>query len=361
VNHTDGKTVQPRIILRTHYQANEPRLIIAAVTNCSSPTESRDEDRVATLLERWARAAEYVISTPGAMYAVDNARHLSLLNSLNRWTADGLALAFIHRQLPSSFAETRPELSPLEERFYLPTYLQGAGGLQVKFAKWLLEHGPVSDEQLRKDSVLERLTVDTLDEYLTLATDVRDRTDIRHERDRLLKVDYRSSTKRHKRYPVLTTMRRLRLLQDGAEKGEASVIQPDSFGRLAALSRVLPDIATLERLIRNNALRGALDVAMHEYSRKDLPRNKSATAFLVEAYKFAVDKGLQACALSYLDNVLSSIFPATPSLPSPTAEQLLESVHRQRPGEVRFHVDRRGKRAFVLIGKSAVEQLESER
>jgi hypothetical protein len=356
-NRTDEKTVHPRILLRTHYQANEPRLILAVVTNCSSPTESRDEDRVANLLEKWARGAGYSISTPGALYAVDNARHFALVNSLNRWTATGLALAFIHRHLDSPMGEGRSELSPLEERFYMPVYLEGAGGLQVKFSRWLLERGSVTDHQLRDGSVLEKLTVEVLDEYLTLATDVRDRAEIRRERDRLSEIDYRAITKRHKRYPVLTTMRRLRLLH--WDEAQSDVIRPDTFGRLAALSRAIPDIATLERLVRSNTLRQALDIEMREYLRKDLPTDKSRTEVLTLAYNFAVESGLQACSLKYLDDVLSAMFPASSGFPSPLAEELLEPIHRQRPGEVRFHVDRRGKRAFVLISKAAVQQLAS--
>src|SRR5712692_5213933 len=88
--------MRPRILLRTHYQADEPRAIIAAVTECSSPTESRHEDAVAAALMKWAKANDYTLSTPGALYAVGNARSLGLLNTSYRWTATGLAFGYIH-------------------------------------------------------------------------------------------------------------------------------------------------------------------------------------------------------------------------------------------------------------------------
>ena len=91
--------MRPRILLRTHYQADEPRLIIASAVHCSSPTESRDEGRIAAQLQKWARSNGFIISVPGAIYAVGNSRQLGLLNNVNRWTARGLAFAYFDEQM----------------------------------------------------------------------------------------------------------------------------------------------------------------------------------------------------------------------------------------------------------------------
>src|SRR5439155_18993465 len=89
--------MHPRILLRTHYQADEPRIIIATVTHCTSPTQSRSEDAAAEAVVRWARAHDITISLPGAVYAVGNARALSLLNNSNRWTSTGLAFGYLNK------------------------------------------------------------------------------------------------------------------------------------------------------------------------------------------------------------------------------------------------------------------------
>src|SRR6266705_2786374 len=286
------------------------------------------------------------------MYAIDNARHLGFLTKANRWSGSGLALAFLEKL---TGREPARELAPLEERFYFYAYLRGGGALVVAFAKWLLKVGMTSDEELRKEAVLERLLAETLDEYLILAVEVRDRTQLRNERDRLRTLRYASSTKRHKRYPLLTTMRRLRLLD--MDEGDELKIRPDPSGRLAALSRVIPTVAELERLLRADALHRRLDVEMREASRKDLPNVGSATTTLLSSYEFAMQKGLQVCPLQFLDEVLIAAFPSTASNASPQADQILEPIHKQHPGVVRFHVDRRGKRAFVLIGTEALQSL----
>jgi hypothetical protein len=350
--------VRPKLLLRTHYQANEPRLIIATVTQCSSPVKSHDENEVATLLKKWARLNGYVMSIPGAVYAVGNARDLGLLNDINRWTSSGLALSFLGELMPAASGPKGAILTSLEERFYVRTYLTKAGGLPVKFAKWLLKNGPVTHDRLRKDSILEQLVIDALEDYLALATDTRDRAAIRHERDRLKRSKYTAITKRHKRYPLLTTMARLRLLHESSERDDAGIIAADVSGRLATLSRVIPDILTMEQLIRSGQLQQALDVEMKESARNDLPTSTPAS-ILANAYRFAISRALQACPLAFLDDVLKSAFPGSIAAPSPVAEELLESGHRERPGEVRFHVDRRGKRAFVLLSDGILSRLDT--
>lgn len=345
--------MQPRILLRTHYQADEPSLIIAGITKCCTPTESRDEEAVAAALKRWGDKNQYTISIPAAMYAIDNARRLGFLTKANRWSASGLALAFLQKL---TGREPARELAPLEERLYLYAYLRGGGALVVAFAKWLLKVGTTTGEQLRKEAVIERLIAEALDEYLTLAVEVRDRTELRNERDRLRTLRYASSTKRHKRYPLLRTMHRLQLL-DMDEGNELNVIRPDTSGRLAALFKVIPTVAELERLIREDILHRRLDCEMREASRVDLPNVGGPNTILLSAYDFAMQKGLQACPLQFLDEALIATFPSTASKASPQAEQILEPIHKQHPGEVRFHVDRRGKRAFVLIGAEALRSL----
>lgn len=352
--------MRPRLLLRTHYQADEPRLLISAVTRCSSPTAGRSEDTVAAALKEWARNNNYTVSTPGALYAIDNARHLGLLNKSNRWTASGFAFAFLDRLVPPQVGSQSLQLTSVEERLYLKLYLAGAGALLIMFARWLLERGSATDEQLRIKSVIEQLLTQALDEYLGLATEVRDRAEIRRERDRLSRADYASSTKRHKRYPLLTTMFRLRLLDESYGDEGAAPIRPDAEGRLTALARAVPNIDVLERLIRANKLQETLDVEMGEYARRDLPKIDEPLSLLLRAYAFSMQSGLQACPLIFLDDVLGAFIPASPTARSPAAEQLLESVHREQPGEVRFHVDRRGKRAFVLLSNRAQEYLKNK-
>lgn len=339
-------STRPRIILRTHYQADEPRVIIATVTHCSSPTDSRHEDVVAAALVKWAKANEYTLSLPGATYAVGNARTLGLLNESHRWTSDGLAFGYLHANCPAASGVEGLVLAAPEQRLYFRLYLEHGGALLVKFARWLLDRGQVTDDVLRDESVTEHLLIEILDEYLTFVTDIRDRTAIRRERERLNRSQYASSTKRHKRYPLLRTMKRLGLITDTDVNG-APIIAPDPAGRLNALSQTIPDVATLERLVKDDTLSGVVAGVYGE------PKSSGSPLRLVEsAYTFAMSRGLQACPLSYLDALLSAaaLVKAKEGKGAfAPAEELLEPLHRERPSEVRFHVDRRGRRAFVLV------------
>lgn len=343
--------MRPRIILRTHYQADEPRFIIATVTRCSSPTESRHEDAVAAALKKWALANGYTLSLPGATYAVGNARTLELLNDAHRWTSTGLALGFLHGASAPGSGEGLA-LSEPERRLYLKQYLAAGGALLVQFAAWLLNRGETSDDELRTSSVIEQLLLETFDRYLGIVTDIRERTAVRKERERLSRSEYASSTKRHKRYPLLRTMERLELL---ANRDSTERIAPDPDGHLAALVNAVPDLQTLERIAKEETLYGVVERVYGP----PRPQRSEAAALIERAYSFAIDRGLQACPLGYLDHLLFalSLVPPERSSEKGAAEEMLEPLHRRRPLDVRFHVDRRGRRAFVLVTGETLNSL----
>ena len=352
--------MRPRILLRTHYQADEPRAIIAAVTVCSSPTQSRHEDAVATALVRWAKENDYTLSIPGAVYAVGNARSLGLLTASCRWTATGLSFGYIHKRIsPSVRGRDALTLTVAEARLYLRCYLENGGALLIKFGQWLIKRGRTTDDELRSESVIEHLLIEALDEYLTIATDIRDRTAIRKERERLSRSDYAALTKRHKSYPLLRTMNRLGLLIYGDEAHQRTGVSPDSERRLVRLLNALPDVTTLERSCREHVLEAAIDTVLSD-TQVGRPGTPDAATLMADAYRFAMDRGLHACPLSYLDDLLFAyaLVDARGSATRATAEDLLQPLHRQYPSDVRFHVDRRGRRAFVIISGESFKTLE---
>jgi hypothetical protein len=350
----------PRIILRTHYQADEPRTIIATVTKCSSPTESRREEAVAAALVKWAKENGHILSIPGAVYAVGNARTLGLLNNSHRWTAKGLAFGYIESILPAEAGNPGLVLRAPEQRLYLKFYLEKGGALLVKFGQWLLTRGGTTDDELRAGSIIEKLLVEVLDEYLALATDIRDRTAIRRERDRLSRSDYASSTKRHKSYPLVRTMERLKLVVTDQEQGRRNCVLPDPTGHLASILRLIPDVAALERLCRDDALDEVIDAAKYETNENGSEATSKVAALVAGGYRFAIDHGLQACPLAYLEDLFFAYLTRDPrsSGKRATVEGMFEVLHRQHPNEIRFHVDRRGRRAFVLISGDVSKGLE---
>ena len=351
--------MRARIVLRTHYQADEPRAIIAVVTDCSSLTQSRHEDAVAAALVKWAKGNHYTLSLPGAVYAVGNARSLGLLNNSHRWTPTGLAFGYIHAKTGSAIGSATLILATPEERLYLKCFLENGGALLIKFGQWLIERGGTTDDELRAASVIERLLVEALDEYLTIVSDIRDRTTIRRERDRLSRSDYASATKRHKRYPLLKTMERLRLIVTQEVAEQRTSISPDSAGRLAALLKAVPDVTTLERYCRDDVLDTIIDTTLYDSGRAGGTARINTATLMADAYRFAIDRGLQACPLSYLDDLLFAYSLAGEPNARGNAEQVFEPLHHQYPTDVRFHVDRRGRRAFLLISGEPFKILEA--
>jgi hypothetical protein len=233
--------------------------------------------------------------------------------------------------------------------------LYASGALVLRFGNWLVQQAATTDSHLRDSNVTEEIVLAVMEDYLGLASDVRDRTAIRKERDRLKRTDYRSSTKRHKRYPLITTMKRLGLIDE-----DGGMLRPASNGQLATLVAAIPDAAALERLIRADA---AIEESARTESLESCLRNlfkgesskegRTPGNAIVAAYRFIMDKGIQACPLAFLEDLgFAYLFNVN-------VMSLLDSVHRSKPFDLRFHVDRRGRRAFVIASDAALDELAS--
>jgi hypothetical protein len=346
--------MRPRILLRTHYQVDEPRIIIAAVTACSSPIESRNESVIAASLKNAVLRWEHPFGLPAGMYAVDNARSLGFLGRSNRWAAPGLALAYLQQIGHMDSQEGRPfELSVPECKLYLRQYLTGAGALVIRFSRWLLECGVTTEEELGRQGIIEKLIAEVLNDYLSIVVEIHDRVAIRNERDRIRAIKYTALTRRHKRRPLLKTMQRLALIDVGSD----GMIRPDPQGRLGLLCNRVPDVAALEHTV---VLLDELTPLISAIYENSVATHEGGTvenhAQLARGYAYAMGLGLQACPLEYLHRILEA---GTQRVTPGAADTILADLHRRYPREVRFHIDRKGKRAFVVLSEAARRVLES--
>jgi hypothetical protein len=151
-------------------------------------------------------------------------------------------------------------------------------------------------------------------------------------------------------------MQRLQLIAWGDDSSSQRTISPDPDGRLATILRLIPNVAALERLCRDNALDSVLTETLGSHDNGEVPQRGAPASHIVDSYRFAIHCGLQACPLQYLDEVLFAFHMGPGGLvPS---EPILEQLRRRYPNDVRFHVNRRGQRAFVLIGSGRELDLE---
>jgi hypothetical protein len=155
-------------------------------------------------------------------------------------------------------------------------------------------------------------------------------------------------------------MERLKLVVTEQEDGHRTSVSPDPAGRLASLMTLIPDVAVLERLCNSDALDEVIDDVVSERGTTESPSGSNFATLLAGAYRLAINRGLQACPLSYLEDVVFAYVRRDPlvSVERTSAESILESLHRRLPNDVRFHVDRRGRRAFVLISTDTSTRLE---
>jgi hypothetical protein len=151
-------------------------------------------------------------------------------------------------------------------------------------------------------------------------------------------------------------MERLNLAVVENKDGHRLSIAPDPSGELRSIIQAIPEIKTLEKYCKSGGIREVIDQL--EYGMKvESVRSPQIGPLIAGAYEFAMNRGLQACPLDYLEDVLFAFVKRNDSSKGITAERLFDSLRSRFPNEVRFHVDRQGRRAFVLVSGNASARL----
>ena len=126
--------MEPRILYRTHYQADEPALVTFIVRHCTSAVESNYSERVAERLSRYVSSRGRGLNVAAAGYAVDLAQDLGVLSENNSWTAKGHLVALIAK---AECGDLEGDLALDEqERFlYFRLFLDADGALLLFLAR----------------------------------------------------------------------------------------------------------------------------------------------------------------------------------------------------------------------------------
>lgn len=333
--------MEARLLLRTHYQADEPALLAILVRDVASASHSTFRETAADRLSKEARSRGLRLNPAAAGYVVDLARTVGLITDRLSLTGRGRVLAMLAGD--HNGATFDPQLNEAEQLFILAVFL-AADGLALSLLARHLLVGPATKSELIANHVIEEIFREVINFYLAHSTDIRVRTELRGELSRLAS-DYRGRTSQHKLDVRLTVLERVGIVWESAGRKVTSHGEPAR--RLAALS---DDPAELEDLLRKD---GELAIAIRvKYGESlgntpDLP----SVAELTKVYKAMVGSSAEFVEVAALADYLTIqhvVTRRTYVTRSQLDEELL-SLSRTDPRRFRFHVDRLGRPAFLAI------------
>lgn len=345
--------MQPRILYRTHYQADEPALVSFIIRHCTSAVESNYSERVAERLSRYVSSRGRGLNVAAAGYAVDLARDLGVVSENNSWTDKGHLVALTAK---AERGDLKADLALDErERFlYFRLFLGADGALLLCLARAAMAAGSLPAPKGDWNGLARAMFVAALGEYLKASVETRQRVELRGRLERIANRPFRGRTGEHKTFVHLQAMCRLGLLRRAGGAATRIYTSEGCTSRLKSLDREIGDLATLEQRMARNEWAAVADVVLRgaDTGRPDMAETE-VVELLLGSYAQVASTGAPLCSISTLVDALCIVLLAKGFriVSHSDALAVLVALQKEHPKDVRFHVDRRGRPVFVKISR----------
>jgi hypothetical protein len=353
----------PRFIFRTHYQVCEPAYLEFLVKLCTSPVQSSYREVVAKKL---ATQIESRCKTEGpgvdgikgfnekaGEYAVDLARGLNLINQNHGWTERGHLVNLIADVTEKSPAE-EVELNPAEKLLHFRIFLEGDGAAILFLGRFFLENRCI--QNLHSPDAVNRLAqemfVDVLRDYYAQTQGTTDRLKLRRYLESLRGKPFKGKGGTHKIKLHVQTLYRLGLLKsDGYLYELPNSCSPDKSA-IGILLRRVPDISTLEKVVQNREwIEIAAEVLMLRHEPVQQRSHDKLLSIVATHYRKVMDSGTPLASLHTLIEAaqITMLIEHAQMISYAMLESVIIGAQKRNPKDLRFHVDRLGRPAFVKM------------
>ena len=297
-----------------------------------------------------------------AMYAVWMAKpgQLGLLTDSLFWSWKGHVIRALSDCEYDSDSADFLELNPEEKLIYLKYYLEASGALLLSLARELVMRGCISSADLNEKDLLDQSLFRIWEEYLSFSTNIREQVQLRQ---RLQRQQYDRTTRRHKTYPHLIPLVDAGLVSRNRADGNEvfSPVVHKEVTPLEILVEAYPTVRDMEVAIENGEHTKTLAsvmVANHRKYSQDVDSevllHKVIQTYQVMRSNGAVIHAIDAIAdVCYAQMLLENQVLITRR----EIDRALYNLQMRFPQEVRFHVDRMGRPAFLLLDDELVAEL----
>lgn len=379
--------IKPRFISGhavPHYAGSRPGLFIAVVKLFTDPTRSTYLENVRDkLLEFFkgvplitlnhvsrsdsiqnSRSAGSVIklNRAGATSVVQMAVRFGLLNSNYFWTWKGHTINIISNK-KNTTAERFLNLDLAERIALMKYYLEADGAMLSILGERILEFpAGLTTKDLFDSRLVDDIFPTIVRSYLELTRDLGSRTQLRHDLTRLETQQYKPYTRKHKLLPRLIPLEDFDLLhRELGDKGEVFVMSKRD-GEIP-LKKLVSELGTVgimeERFARGdyftivaNTLYDHVNLLSHNNSRRLLCNE------IAYAYSRLRSTGIAVYPLNAIEDAVCTRLLANHTLlASPEqVREFLSQTREQRPNDIRFHVDRQGKPAYLILSDALLRE-----
>ena len=359
--------MKPRVILKTHSGVRRPGIFSVLVAKCTSATQAAHQEKVVKKLAAEFKDVprEYLKGASfgergAAFHAVWMARpqQLGILTANLFWSSKGHALRVLTVCNENVDVRDCLDLSPAEQIIYLKYYLEGDGAILLGLARELVARGQLSDSDLIQTDLIERLLEAIWKEYLDLSTSVTERVQLRLKLER---QSYPPSTRRHKIYPHLIPLEEFGLVERKVIENKDVFVPEIRQGQTPIQNLVerLGSVRELEKSIAEDSLRQIIAEIMFPGFRQFSKEGdaETVTKSTLDIYRRVRASGVPICPLDAITDASYALMLAQQNLlvTRQNLHELLVELESRHPQDVRFHVDRFGLPAYVVISDDLVD------
>jgi hypothetical protein len=357
--------MKPRLVFRTHFQADEPAYMGLLVKCCTSAVQSTYRETVAQKLAREiTKRRGKSFNEDAGDYAVDLAKSLGLITDNYTWTEKGHLVNLVAEIRPDWSSQLTLRLS--EKLLYFRTFLEADGAAMVFLARRLVETDGLGRPDITWNSLATEMFVRVFSDYLKISNSTADRVSLRNEIERIKANPYRGNTGPHKIFIHLQTLYRLGLLERASLSGPRVYRLPSAGGGspcgLEVFLQDVPDIVALEERIKNEKW---IEIAARVFGVSYTPIASFHDLLPVVAtvYRRIAETGVPICPLSTLvESVQIELLASRYQLLSrDVAVAAFAALQKGNPKDVRLHVDRRGRPAFLRLSDDLVRRLSENK
>jgi len=345
--------MQPRLVLRTHYQVDEPALLKPLVQKCSSAVRSEYAERAALCLANEIKRSGRDFNPAAGSYAVDLARQLRLINDNVVWTELGQVLHLVSEDRGSQWDA---ELSLSERILFFRLFLEADGAAMMLIARTLREHGQLPPPGKSWCDVANEMVVSVFTEYLEHTADPADRVRIRRVIDRRRASPYKGKSGPHQMFVHVQALHRMGLVEREDSNGTRVYRLGSAPPALDKLLAALPNVMALEACVSEREwARVAGQVLADQFPSRSVRTAVIADERIFEEVRSVYDSitgtGVSLCSIQSIVETLQirSLAAGDGILGYSEVLSALERLRKQFPRDVRFHVDRAGRPAFIKL------------
>lgn len=365
-----------RFMRTTHYQVGHPIYHGFLIHSCTSPRESKTEQSIIQDIYKTLGSHGYKCSREAAKFLVRMARHMDFLELNNIWTWKAFVIDYFERldDMNHIYKETRI-LTIARKIIYLKYYLESDGAFLIKFAREALnrrEKGLKRYTIRYTDEIVEPIFKDVINDYLAIEKDFRKRVQLRNFFEAVDKRGYRPKVRIHKAFPHLDPLVDLDILdyEEGQKPKENKYLPKlvknrnltkiflEKFSSVASLEGIsLFENGNFEKAAQYDVKSGYFervaelyDIPHHRYSQS---KEKIIFSEIVRVYSKIKDEVTGLASIRTIKDIVCTIGLVNHKvlLEWPDIDCALEEMKREEGANLRFHVDRTGEKAYIVLSK----------